>query len=42
VKAGRRGPRTPALSGCGIGLRKEHFDGILAERPAVPFFEAIS
>jgi uncharacterized protein (UPF0276 family) len=30
------------LAGCGIGLRKEHFDAILAERPAVPFFEAIS
>jgi uncharacterized protein (UPF0276 family) len=30
------------LSGCGIGLRKEHFDVVLAERPAVPFFEVIS
>jgi uncharacterized protein (UPF0276 family) len=29
-------------SGCGVGLRKEHFDQVLAERPAVAFFEAIS
>jgi uncharacterized protein (UPF0276 family) len=30
------------LGGCGIGLRREHYDVVLAERPAVPFFEAIS
>jgi hypothetical protein len=30
------------LSGCGIGLRKEHFDTILSEHPPVPWFEAIS
>ncbi len=30
------------LSGCGVGLRKEHFDLVLTERPAVPFFEVIS
>ena len=30
------------LSGCGVGLRKEHFDVVLAEKPAVPFFEVIS
>lgn len=29
-------------SGCGIGLRKEHFDAILETRPAIAFFEAIS
>jgi uncharacterized protein len=29
-------------SGCGIGLRKEHFDAVLAEKPAVPFFEVVS
>ncbi len=27
---------------CGIGLRKEHFDRVLGERPAVPLFEVIS
>jgi uncharacterized protein (UPF0276 family) len=30
------------LSGCGIGLRKEHFDRILDERPPVAWFEAVS
>jgi len=39
---GRRQPERPRLSGCGIGLRKEHFDAILEERPDVDFFEAIS
>jgi uncharacterized protein (UPF0276 family) len=34
--------RAQALTGCGIGLRKEHFDEILADRPGVAFFEAIS
>ena len=29
-------------AGCGIGLRKEHFDTILEDRPDVAFFEAIS
>jgi uncharacterized protein len=29
-------------TGCGIGLRKEHFDAISETRPAVAFFEAIS
>jgi uncharacterized protein (UPF0276 family) len=33
---------TPKLTGCGIGLRKEHHDRVLAERPDVPFFEVIS
>ena len=37
-----RGFRPRGLTGCGIGLRKEHFDEILAGRPGVPFFEAIS
>lgn len=31
-----------ALGGCGIGLRKEHFDAILEEGPDVGFFEAVS
>jgi uncharacterized protein len=31
-----------ALAGCGIGLRKEHFDRVIGERPGVPFFEVIS
>lgn len=30
------------LTGCGIGLRKEHHGAVLAERPDVPFFEVIS
>jgi len=34
--------RVSKLSGCGIGLRKEHFDVVLSEKPAVPFFEVIS
>jgi len=29
-------------SGCGIGLRKEHFDVVLAEKPSTPFFEVVS
>lgn len=29
-------------AGCGIGLRKEHFDHVLAEKPRVPFFEVVS
>ena len=29
-------------SGCGIGLRKEHYDFVLSERPLVPWFEVIS
>jgi uncharacterized protein (UPF0276 family) len=33
---------TTTLTGCGIGLRKEHHDRVLAERPDVPFFEVIS
>jgi uncharacterized protein (UPF0276 family) len=32
----------PEISGCGIGLRREHHDAVLAERPAVPFYEVIS
>ena len=32
----------PALTGSGIGLRKEHFDAIVETRPDVAFFEAIS
>jgi uncharacterized protein len=42
VKTKRRRFGRAALSGCGIGLRKEHFDAILSDRPAVSFFEAIS
>ncbi|MBL8115336.1 MAG: DUF692 domain-containing protein [Acidobacteria bacterium] len=30
------------LSGCGLGLRKEHFETILRENPPVPFWEALS
>ena len=30
------------LSGCGIGLRREHYDLVLRERPAVAWFEVIS
>ncbi|MGA7992454.1 MAG: DUF692 domain-containing protein [Thermoanaerobaculia bacterium] len=30
------------LTGCGIGLRKEHFDRVLEKKPDVPFFEVIS
>ena len=30
------------MSGCGIGFRREHFDFVLSERPAVPWFEVIS
>lgn len=29
-------------SGCGIGLRKEHYDFVLSERPSIPWFEVIS
>ena len=30
------------VGGCGIGLRREHYETVLAERPAVPWFEVIS
>ncbi len=30
------------LSGCGVGLRREHHDVVLAEHPSVPWFEVIS
>jgi uncharacterized protein (UPF0276 family) len=30
------------LSGCGVGLRKEHHEVVLSTRPGVPFFEVIS
>lgn len=35
-------PLRATLSGCGIGLRREHFDVVLSERPDVPWFEVIS
>lgn len=28
--------------GCGIGLHREHYEDVLRQRPAVPFFELIS
>lgn len=31
-----------AVSGCGIGLRREHYETVLAERPDIPWFEVIS
>ena len=30
------------LRGCGLGLRREHHEVVLAERPSVPWFEVIS
>ena len=30
------------VGGCGIGLRREHYETVLAERPGVPWFEVIS
>jgi uncharacterized protein (UPF0276 family) len=30
------------LRGCGIGLRREHYEAVLATRPPVPWFEVIS
>jgi uncharacterized protein (UPF0276 family) len=33
---------THDIAGCGIGLRREHHEEILASRPPVPFFEVIS
>ncbi|HLA79767.1 MAG TPA: DUF692 domain-containing protein [Vicinamibacteria bacterium] len=30
------------VSGCGVGLRREHYQTVLAERPDVPWFEVIS
>ncbi len=40
----RQAARGPSAIGaaCGLGLRREHYDLVLAERPAVPFFEVIS
>ena len=34
--------RNTLPEGCGIGLRKEHFDEVLALRPEVAFFEVVS
>jgi uncharacterized protein (UPF0276 family) len=31
-----------AITGCGLGLRKEHHEEVLREKPPVPFFEVIS
>jgi uncharacterized protein (UPF0276 family) len=31
-----------ALRGCGIGLRREHYQAVLTERPQVPWFEVIT
>lgn len=42
VPAMSRGDAAPAPLGLGVGLRNAHFDHILAERPAVDWFEAIS
>lgn len=30
------------LTGCGVGLRRDHYDLVLSERPSVPWFEVIS
>jgi hypothetical protein len=32
----------PAIEGCGIGLRREHYDHVLRGRPSIPWFEVIS
>jgi hypothetical protein len=37
VNVGARG-----VVGCGIGLRREHYEEVLAEQPRVPWFEVIS
>jgi uncharacterized protein (UPF0276 family) len=31
-----------ALGGCGIGLRREHYEEVLRDRPPVPWFEVVS
>jgi len=36
------GDQMAKLGGCGIGLRREHYDFVLSERPDVPWFEVIS
>ena len=33
---------TRGVGGCGVGLRREHYETVLAERPPVPWFEVIS
>jgi len=33
---------TLGVGGCGVGLRREHYEEVLAERPRVPWFEVIS
>jgi uncharacterized protein len=37
----RQRPVSPTL-GCGIGLHREHYEEVLRDKPAVPFFELIS
>ncbi len=38
----REGAGGGAWSGCGTGLRREHYETVLRERPPVAFFEVIS
>ena len=35
-------PKLDRLPGCGVGLRREHHEVVLEERPSVPWFEVIS
>ena len=35
-------PKIDRLAGCGVGLRREHHEVVLEERPSVPWFEVIS
>jgi uncharacterized protein (UPF0276 family) len=35
-------PPPDPLAGCGLGLRREHYEAVLSDRPAVPWFEVIS
>jgi uncharacterized protein (UPF0276 family) len=38
----RFGPEGGVPEGCGLGLRREHYEIVLRERPSVPWFEVIS
>lgn len=38
----RSGTGRGAPSGCGLGLRREHYEIVVRERPPVPWFEVIS
>ena len=42
IRPRQSGPGRGAADGCGLGLRREHYETVLRDRPSVPWFEVIS